>query len=290
MLLERKDVNPDQPDTEYGQTPLLWAASNRHEGIVKMLLERKDVNPNQPDTEYGRTPLLWAASGGYEGMVKMLLERKDVNPDQPDTKYGRTPLSLAAEGGHQRVVNMFLQLKVVRADMAEDESQGPPPPPPPKRYDRAIDIILEPGNIDSKAAGSGGSASLPPPNQPQVECLAETHIWSHNPNTDITDFGTQPLLSQADSDEPEQVLNLADSVSAFRDNDLPANGPSMPPQAASLWPPRIFPFTLWKSDTRPRNTTPTLPIVLNWYWIISSCVCLLALLAYSKNSNNLISR
>jgi ankyrin repeat protein len=67
MLLERKDVNPNQADTEYGRTPLSWAAENGHEGVVKMLLERKDVNPNQADTEYGRTPLSWAAERGHEG-------------------------------------------------------------------------------------------------------------------------------------------------------------------------------------------------------------------------------
>jgi len=45
MLLERTNVNPDQPDTEYGRTPLSWATQTRHEGVVKMLLERKHVHP-----------------------------------------------------------------------------------------------------------------------------------------------------------------------------------------------------------------------------------------------------
>jgi len=215
----------------------------------------------------------------------MLLARKDVNPDHADTRYGRRPLSWAAENRHQSVVNMFLQLNVVRGDMAEDESQAPPPPPPPKRYDGDVGVLLEPGNIGSEAAGSGGQASLPPPTQPRVGCLAETQFGSHNPNTDITDFNSQLSFPQADSGEPEQVLNLEDSVSVSRDNKLQANEPSMPSRAASLWPLKS-PFSLRKSDTRPSNTTPTLPIVLNWYWIIGSCVCLLALLAYSKNSNH----
>ena len=47
-----------------------------------MLLERKDFNPNQADTELGWMPLAWAVQGGHEGVVKMLLERKDVNPNQ----------------------------------------------------------------------------------------------------------------------------------------------------------------------------------------------------------------
>jgi len=66
-LLQREDVNPDQTDTEYGRTPLLFAAEGGHEGVVRVLLERNDVNPNQPDTEYGQTPLLLAAGRGHEG-------------------------------------------------------------------------------------------------------------------------------------------------------------------------------------------------------------------------------
>jgi len=50
MLLDRRDVNPDQADTAYGQTPLSWAARNGHSEVVKILLERKDVNPDKGDT------------------------------------------------------------------------------------------------------------------------------------------------------------------------------------------------------------------------------------------------
>jgi len=32
-------VDPDLVDIEYGRTPPCWAASNGHEGVVKMLLE-----------------------------------------------------------------------------------------------------------------------------------------------------------------------------------------------------------------------------------------------------------
>jgi len=40
MLLEQEDVNHDHVDTEYGPTPLSWAARNGHMGVVKMLFER----------------------------------------------------------------------------------------------------------------------------------------------------------------------------------------------------------------------------------------------------------
>ena len=115
-LLERKDVNPDKPDTKRGVTPLSWAAENGHEGVVKILLGRKDVNPNHPDTFRGQTPLLWAAENRHEGVVKILLERKDVNPDHPDTRYGRAPLSWVAGNGHEGIVKMLLERKDVNPD------------------------------------------------------------------------------------------------------------------------------------------------------------------------------
>jgi len=57
-----------------GNTPLLWAARNGHEDVVRILLGRDDVDPNLP-SEDGQTPLLQAAYGGREGVVKSLLRR-----------------------------------------------------------------------------------------------------------------------------------------------------------------------------------------------------------------------
>jgi len=118
LLLGRKDVNPNIPDTTYGQTPLSWAAENGHEGIAKLLLERKDVNPNTPDTIHGRTPLLWAARNGHDGIVKLLLGREDVNTDILDV-YGQTPLSWAARNGHQGIVKLLLGRKDVNPDILD---------------------------------------------------------------------------------------------------------------------------------------------------------------------------
>ena len=62
------------------QTPLSMAASNGHEGVMRMLLRFNDVDPNTPD-KYGRTPLSLAAWYGHEGVVRILLEQNGVNPD-----------------------------------------------------------------------------------------------------------------------------------------------------------------------------------------------------------------
>ena len=70
VLLSAEGCEVDQRDC-VGSTPLVWAARNGHELVVKMLLERKNVDPNCPDIR-DRTPLQWAASEGHEGVVKFV--------------------------------------------------------------------------------------------------------------------------------------------------------------------------------------------------------------------------
>ena len=125
LLLDQKDVNPNTLDTEYGRTPLLWAAISGNEGVVKLLLDRKDIYPNTSDREYGRTPLLWAAEKGREGIAKLLLDRKDVNPNTPDTRYGRTPLSWAAGNGHEGIVEVLLGQKDVNPQSSCNSGRTP---------------------------------------------------------------------------------------------------------------------------------------------------------------------
>src|SRR5205807_2414027 len=121
-LLEREDVKPNLPDRD-GQTPLLFAASEGDEGVVKLLLERADVSPNSPDVD-GRTPLSLAASEGHEGIVKLLLERPDVIPDLLDND-GRTPLSFAILGGREAVVKLLLESRTSNCESPKTPDRLP---------------------------------------------------------------------------------------------------------------------------------------------------------------------
>ena len=103
MLLEQEHVNPDQPDAGSGWTPLLRAATNGHEGVVKMLLERGKVNLDRADTKNRRTPLVWVVVNGHGGVAKILLERDGVRATTPDHN-NQTPLSLALSKRHHEVV------------------------------------------------------------------------------------------------------------------------------------------------------------------------------------------
>ena len=122
ILLGRDDVNPDKPDFRE-RTPLSCAAGRGHEGVVKILLGRDDVNPDKPG-EWEQTPLFYAARKGHEGVVKILLGRDDVNPDKPDFRE-RTPLSYAAWGGHEGVVKILLGRDDVNPENSDKYEQTP---------------------------------------------------------------------------------------------------------------------------------------------------------------------
>ena len=62
-------VNPNAP-SNYGETPILWAASEGHTEVVKILAPLTE-NPNAPD-EDGITPIYGAAMNGHTEIVKIL--------------------------------------------------------------------------------------------------------------------------------------------------------------------------------------------------------------------------
>jgi len=112
-LVEMESYDINKTDCG-GNTPLVWASRNGHEGVVEMLLRRDDISPDKPDND-GRSPLWGAAYSGHEGVVKILLERDDVDPDEPDND-GRTPLWGAAYSSHDGVVKILLERDDVNPD------------------------------------------------------------------------------------------------------------------------------------------------------------------------------
>jgi len=113
LLLGRKEINPDRPGNDC-RTPILWAARNGHGAVVKLLLGREDVDPNRID-DWLQSPIMWASQNGHEAVVELLLGREDINPDGPDSR-GRGPMSRAAENGHEAVVKLLLGRKGVNPD------------------------------------------------------------------------------------------------------------------------------------------------------------------------------
>jgi len=285
ILLSQEDVNPDHVDIKYGLTPLSLAAAAGHEGVVNMLLERNDVNPDHAGTYDGRTALSWAAGNGCEGVVEMLLKRKEVNPDLPDTRYGLTPLSWAVGNSHFGVIKILSERHDARTAMPDGRNKATPPASSPGGRDGVMSILLGPGNLSSNAVDRGGQASIPSTARLlRDECLVEMQFRFHDPNPNITDF-SQPSLPLADADGRETALDPKVPLSMSPGNDLSSTELSNVPQPSSMWPLK-FPYSPWKFDAHTNNTRSTLPITVDRYWVIGSCVCILAFLAYRKNLHN----
>jgi len=88
------------------------ASENGHLLIVKHLLKINVTLLNQTDV-YGQTPLLWAASEGHYELVCYFLSLTDVNfnietnrPAHPD--HGKTSLIQAIENEHYEIANLII--------------------------------------------------------------------------------------------------------------------------------------------------------------------------------------
>jgi len=143
-LMGTKGCDINQIDCT-GVTPLMWAAENGHDPLVKLLLAQSNLDPNRVDQKYGRTALSRAAGNGHERVVKLLLGRElsedswwrhsprlmrliqgrsNAKPDIPDYQ-NRTPLSWAAGNGHQGVVTILLEEEGVHPDKPDKLGQTP---------------------------------------------------------------------------------------------------------------------------------------------------------------------
>jgi ankyrin repeat protein len=108
QLLLDEGANVDAIDSDYGRTPLSWAAERGHEAVVRLLLDN-GAAVDAVDNEYGQTPLSWAIEQGHEAVVRLLLD-KGAAVDAVSKKYSRTPLLWAARGGNLAIVRLLLDI------------------------------------------------------------------------------------------------------------------------------------------------------------------------------------
>lgn len=88
MLLDIGMVDVDSKDIEHGVGPLLYAAGNEKEAVVKILLDTSKVDIDSKDN-YNQTSLSSAAWNGHEAVVRVLLGTGKVDLDSKDHD-GRT--------------------------------------------------------------------------------------------------------------------------------------------------------------------------------------------------------
>lgn len=104
-LLTMANANEINQQDAHGNTPLHWAASENHSGIVKLLLEN-GAEPNLQNFA-GETPLFIAASRGSSDSCLFLL-KCSANPNLTNLE-GATPLHMAVANGHAQVAKVLLQ-------------------------------------------------------------------------------------------------------------------------------------------------------------------------------------
>ncbi|PMB67555.1 Ankyrin repeat domain-containing protein 50 [Beauveria bassiana] len=146
LLLDTDRIDIDARDTEYGRTPLSWAAENGYQAVVKMILDTGKVDIDARDKN-GRTPLSWAAERGHEAVVKMILDTGKVDIDARD-KNGRTPLSWAAERGHEAVVKMILDTGKVDIDVRDINGRTPLSWAAERGHEAVVKMLLDTNKVD----------------------------------------------------------------------------------------------------------------------------------------------
>jgi hypothetical protein len=110
--------------SQYGLTPLLWAAGNGYDIVVNLLLTIDGIGLDVKDSQYGQTPLLWAAEQGHKAVVKLLLATSKVEADLKN-RQGGTPLGWAAANGHEAVVKLLLATGKVEVDSKDQDNRTP---------------------------------------------------------------------------------------------------------------------------------------------------------------------
>jgi ankyrin repeat protein len=191
LFLHEQDViskaSVDSKDSEYGQTPLVWAArcgheavvkqliatgqadvdarnlygtsalsmaaSRGYEGVVKQLLATGKVDINLRDADYDATPLMWAAEYGYEAVVKQLLATGQADINAKDKIEGRSALSWAARNGHAAVVKLLLATGNVDVDSNDNSDRTPLSGAARNGHAAVVKLLLATGKVDVNSKG-----------------------------------------------------------------------------------------------------------------------------------------
>ncbi|KAK3376466.1 NACHT domain protein [Lasiosphaeria ovina] len=105
--LVNNGVPVDTIDSQFYQTPLMWASKNGHEPIARYLLDNGAyIEAGDFD---GQTPLIRTAANGHNAVIRLLLER-GAEIERRDHNR-QTPLLRAAANGQERTVQMLLLAK-----------------------------------------------------------------------------------------------------------------------------------------------------------------------------------
>ena len=217
ILLGQDDLNPDMPNL-CSETPLWCAAKNGHEAVVKILLGQDKINPNRVNGS-GETPLWWAAKNGHEGVVEILLGRNDINPDKPD-RDTRTPLWCAAETGQEGVVKILLGRDDVNPNKPDKYGATPLWCAASSGHDEMVRILLRRDEVNPDESDYSGKTPLMCASQNGHEGVVKIILERDNASPDKQDDNGEILLVCADEADGG---GGAPRIEPGRDADHPHN-------------------------------------------------------------------
>jgi len=227
LLLARKDVKPDTADA-YGRTPLLCASGIWHDEIVKLLVEREDVNIHRADKN-GQTVLLSAAESGSVGAMGLLLGRKDFNPNTC-SQTGQTLLSLASEKGHDGVVKLLLGREDINPDIADNNCRTPLSWAAGNGRDGVVKLLLGREDVNPDMPDSRGRTPLSWAAHYGRDEVVKLLLGREDVNPNIPEnYGHTPLSSAAGNGHDEVVKLLMGR------EDVNPNTPSRSGSTPLLW-------------------------------------------------------
>lgn len=119
-LLLRHDPQSSS-EQDWTRTLLSEAAEKGSGSVVKQCLD-EDYDIEAKDGIFSQSPLLWAAENGHEKVVRPLLEHG--TQIESNNKYGQTALWLSVRNGHVSVVKLLLERNAI-AELEDNASRTP---------------------------------------------------------------------------------------------------------------------------------------------------------------------
>jgi len=205
LLMETGQVNIESKNY-FNQTPLSLAAENGYKAVVKLLLETGQVNINSKDN-YNRTPLSWAARNRHEAVVKLLLETGQVNFESKDN-FDRTPLSLAAENGHEAVVKLLLETGQVNINSKDNFDRTPLLWAAEYGHEAVVKLLLETGQVNIESKDKDNQTPLLWAARNGHEAVVKLLLETGQVNVNTKDEYNQTPLSWAAENGHEAVVKL----------------------------------------------------------------------------------
>ena len=205
LLVERGEVDADSKDND-GRTPLSRAASAGHEAVVRLLVEREDVDAESRDN-HGWTPLAHAASAGHGAVVRLLVERGDVDADSKDNSSW-TPLSRAASAGHEAVVRLLVEREDVDAESRDNHGWTLLAYAASAGHGAVVRLLVERGDVDAGSKDNDGGTPLSWAAFNGHEAVVRLLVDRRDVDADSKDNDGGTPLSRAASAGHEAIVRL----------------------------------------------------------------------------------